>query len=307
MSRLLYTSMPYCIFMVQSARCMDYLKPKPSENTPTITAFIPSAQSSHSEQKTPYLAILVLFARPLIQPRKHTHTPHRYNYNTPTNTTLRSSTQSRLDNYTQATPNTHQETGLYYYKYRYYDPVTGRWLSRDPIGERGGWNFYKFVDNKPVQNIDILGLKPIGFGQVKKSCYDRCRKGVVGSLQLVLDQFSLNLRNKTKLTLYTKNKCGSLFGRERTICLRKHQIKKKAKIAGLLAASRIAYTTAAQAEELGCWHKCKCLTPLTLFGGCCDDEATRNVDITGDTNFAELMAFSLQEVYAMLESEVLGF
>ena len=36
MSRLLYTSMLYCIFMVQSARCMDYLKPKPSENTPTL-------------------------------------------------------------------------------------------------------------------------------------------------------------------------------------------------------------------------------------------------------------------------------
>ena len=166
--------------MVQSARCMDYLKPKPSENTPTlrlettttnsvvysnlsettptIAAFIPSAQSSHSEQKTPYLAILVLFARPLVQPRKHTHPPHRYNYNTPTNTTLRSSTQSRLDNYTQATPNTHQETGLYYYKYRYYDPVTGRWPSRDPIQKRGGINLYAFVGNDGANRWDYLGL-----------------------------------------------------------------------------------------------------------------------------------------------------
>ena len=29
------------------------------------------------------------------------------------------------------------ETGLYYYGYRYYNPSTGRWLSRDPIGEKG--------------------------------------------------------------------------------------------------------------------------------------------------------------------------
>ena len=29
-------------------------------------------------------------------------------------------------------------TGLYYYGYRYYDPVTGRWPSRDPIEENGG-------------------------------------------------------------------------------------------------------------------------------------------------------------------------
>jgi len=30
-----------------------------------------------------------------------------------------------------------EETGLYYYGYRYYSPTTGRWPSRDPIGERG--------------------------------------------------------------------------------------------------------------------------------------------------------------------------
>jgi hypothetical protein len=29
------------------------------------------------------------------------------------------------------------ETGLLYYGYRYYQPVTGRWINRDPIGEKG--------------------------------------------------------------------------------------------------------------------------------------------------------------------------
>lgn len=37
------------------------------------------------------------------------------------------------------------ETGLYYYGYRYFEPVTGTWLSRDPLGESGGLNLYGFV------------------------------------------------------------------------------------------------------------------------------------------------------------------
>jgi len=45
-----------------------------------------------------------------------------------------------------------------YYGYRYYDPVTGRWPSRDPIGERGGVNLYGFVDNESVKRWDFLGL-----------------------------------------------------------------------------------------------------------------------------------------------------
>jgi RHS repeat-associated protein len=36
-----------------------------------------------------------------------------------------------------------------FYGYRYYDPSTGRWPSRDPIGEKGGVNLYGMVGNKP--------------------------------------------------------------------------------------------------------------------------------------------------------------
>jgi RHS repeat-associated protein len=49
-------------------------------------------------------------------------------------------------------------TGLYYYTYRYYDPLTGRWPSRDPIGEEGGVNMYGFVGNDGVNAWDVLGL-----------------------------------------------------------------------------------------------------------------------------------------------------
>ena len=42
--------------------------------------------------------------------------------------------------------------------YRYYLPETGRWLSRDPLGERGGLNLYAFVINNAINYFDFLGL-----------------------------------------------------------------------------------------------------------------------------------------------------
>ncbi|MDB2673807.1 RHS repeat-associated core domain-containing protein [Akkermansiaceae bacterium] len=45
------------------------------------------------------------------------------------------------------------------YGYRYYDPVAGRWPSRDPIGERGGINLYGMVENNAVNGVDVLGLE----------------------------------------------------------------------------------------------------------------------------------------------------
>lgn len=49
-------------------------------------------------------------------------------------------------------------TGLYYYGYRYYSPRLGRWISRDPIEEKGGLGLYAFVENRPVMRFDWLGL-----------------------------------------------------------------------------------------------------------------------------------------------------
>src|SRR5262245_29306872 len=40
----------------------------------------------------------------------------------------------------------------------FYNPSTGRWLSRDPIGEAGGLNLHGFVRNDPLRWVDILGL-----------------------------------------------------------------------------------------------------------------------------------------------------
>ncbi|MGV1100658.1 RHS repeat-associated core domain-containing protein [Thiovibrio sp. JS02] len=51
------------------------------------------------------------------------------------------------------------ETGLYFYRARYYDPQAGRFISKDPIGFAGGdVNVYRYVGNDPVNWVDPLGL-----------------------------------------------------------------------------------------------------------------------------------------------------
>lgn len=55
----------------------------------------------------------------------------------------------------------HGKSGLVLTWYRAYDPATGRWLSRDPIGENGGINLYGYVDNSPVNLWDALGLEKV--------------------------------------------------------------------------------------------------------------------------------------------------
>ena len=56
------------------------------------------------------------------------------------------------------------DSGLYLTQYRAYDPVAGRWLSRDPVGEVGDLeaNLYAYVGGNPVSNIDPLGVWGIG-------------------------------------------------------------------------------------------------------------------------------------------------
>ena len=49
------------------------------------------------------------------------------------------------------------ELGLIYYNYRHLNPRDGRWISRDPIAEQGGWNLFAFVNNNGIINFDYLG------------------------------------------------------------------------------------------------------------------------------------------------------
>jgi RHS repeat-associated protein len=53
------------------------------------------------------------------------------------------------------------ETGLRYYRARYYDSKFGRFVSEDPIAYDGGINFYSYVGNNPQNFIDPSGKYPI--------------------------------------------------------------------------------------------------------------------------------------------------
>ena len=61
------------------------------------------------------------------------------------------------------------ETGLYYYRARYYDPKAGRFISDDPIGFAGGPNLRSYVKNNPATMTDPLGLAPRFW-----VCYTKC-------------------------------------------------------------------------------------------------------------------------------------
>ena len=52
-----------------------------------------------------------------------------------------------------------EETALVYYNYRYYNPELGRWISRDPIEEQGGFNLYCIIGNNPLLGWDSLGYE----------------------------------------------------------------------------------------------------------------------------------------------------
>ncbi|HUU85412.1 MAG TPA: RHS repeat-associated core domain-containing protein [Phycisphaerae bacterium] len=59
---------------------------------------------------------------------------------------------------------------------RYYDPETGRFLQRDPIGIRGGVNVYEYVRSNPVRQLDPLGLgsEDLGSGRGIFGGCDHC-------------------------------------------------------------------------------------------------------------------------------------
>ena len=58
-----------------------------------------------------------------------------------------------------------KETGFSDYGYRYYDPIDGRWVNRDPIGINGGINTYNFVSNNPANGFSGGGSYTSGMSQ----------------------------------------------------------------------------------------------------------------------------------------------
>jgi len=53
------------------------------------------------------------------------------------------------------------DSGLYYFKFRYYNPTIGRFMQPDPIRYARGLNLYTYAQNDPTDQSDPLGLAPI--------------------------------------------------------------------------------------------------------------------------------------------------
>ena len=79
----------------------------------------------------------------------------QYTYEPFGNTTATGTTSGNVNDYTGRELD---ETGLYFYRARYYNPQIGRFISEDPIRLAGGINFYAYVGNDPSNRIDPLGL-----------------------------------------------------------------------------------------------------------------------------------------------------
>lgn len=62
--------------------------------------------------------------------------------------------------YTYTGRESDSDTGLMYYRARWYDPAQGRFISEDPIGFDAETNFYNYVGNNPTNFTDPLGLCP---------------------------------------------------------------------------------------------------------------------------------------------------
>ncbi len=82
----------------------------------------------------------------------------RYAYDAFGKTLLASGAMAQQNRYRFSAKPVEIASGLSFYGYRYYSPKLGRWISKDPIQERGGPNVYAFVTNAPLKHTDKLGL-----------------------------------------------------------------------------------------------------------------------------------------------------
>jgi RHS repeat-associated protein len=102
-----------------------------------------------------------------------------YEYDPFGNTTVASEAKANDFPYRFSTKPRDTISGLCYYGYRWYDPLTGRWPSRDPIQEMGGLNLYGFVSNGGINSVDVLGAIKKGDNWEVKLGKEKCGDMVV--------------------------------------------------------------------------------------------------------------------------------
>jgi len=78
------------------------------------------------------------------------------------------------------------ETGFYYYRNRYYSPVLGRFLQRDPAGYQDGMSLYTFLISNPLYSLDPEGLNELQdqirdqIGDLNETLLKKAAKGASG-------------------------------------------------------------------------------------------------------------------------------
>jgi RHS repeat-associated protein len=106
--------------------------------------------------------------------------------------------------------------------FRTYNPYLGRWISRDPIGEKGGINLYGYVGNDPVNAVDPLGLfesspwlRAIVPGQV---AYDNGRTSLETGNYLNAGIFFTQMLGEEVLAVLTLGEGSAIFQSGKSAC-----------------------------------------------------------------------------------------
>jgi RHS repeat-associated protein len=106
-----------------------------------------------------------------------------------------------------------KESGLFFYRARYYDSGSGRFLNEDPIGFVGGdINLYRYVGNDPVNFIDPDGLvKQKGKQNIKgddpiiREALKKPKKEAIKDIQKAIDSGDLSKERKKVVKGFLKN------------------------------------------------------------------------------------------------------
>ncbi|MBN3794159.1 RHS repeat-associated core domain-containing protein [Burkholderia sp. Ac-20392] len=98
-----------------------------------------------------------------------------------------------------------EESGLAYNRHRYYDPSSGRFISKDPIGLAGGINVYQYAPNP------TLWIDPLGLSRFKKTTWGPCKRGTGLSYTVFQQDIDWDMEHRGKTNLQRAMEGGAPF------------------------------------------------------------------------------------------------